>query len=118
MFCGTILLTKDNYYVGTSSDKLAEHLPHRPKHDKLLLSEMCKGQVVSDDAYNMLPLSIQKLITVGENPTIPITIQELANCQLLIVSRSIEEFLTGKKFRLDNFKLIVKDRKIEIWSKI
>jgi len=111
---GTILLTKNNYYTtGTSGN-----LPQRPKHDKLLLSEMCKNQIVSDKAYEMLPLSIQKFITVGENPTIPITIRELAQCQLLIVSRSSEEFICGKKFRLDGFKQIVKDRKIEIWSKI
>lgn len=109
---GTILLTHDNLYVD-----LHGNLPERPKHDKLLLSEICKGQVVSDEAYSMLPLSIQKLCTVGTIPTVPITIRELADCQILIVSRSPKSLLAGKTFRLDNFNLIVKDRKIEIWSK-
>lgn len=112
MFCGTILLTKDNFYVDINGN-----LPKRPKHDKLLLSEICRNQVVSDEAYNMLPLSIQKLCTVGTQPTVPITINELANCQILIVSRSTDEVSSGKTFRLDNFNLIVKDRKIEIWSR-
>lgn len=109
---GTILLTQDNFYVD-----LEGNLPPRPKHDKLLLSEICKGQVVSDEAYSMLPLSIQKLCTVGAIPTVPITIRELASCQILIVSRSPKSLLDGKTFRLDNFNLVVKDRKIEIWSR-
>lgn len=112
MRVGTILLTKDNCYINDFGD-----LPTRPKHDKYLLSEVCKGQVVSEEAYSLLPLSVQKICMVGAIPTVPITIKELSQCDILIVSRSAEDCLLGKTFRLDNFNLVVKDRKIEIWSK-
>ena len=109
---GTILLTRNNYYVDQSGD-----LPVRPKHDKMLLTEICARKTVSNAGYELLPPSIQKLCMVSDNPQVPITIQELSQCDILIISRSPKEFIGGKIFRLDNFNCIVKDRKIEIWSK-
>ncbi len=109
---GTILLTHNNYYVDQ-----AGNLPVRPKHDKKLLTELCIGKTVSNAGYELLPPSIQKLCMVSDRPIVPITIQELGQCDILIVSRSPQELVEGKVFRLDNFNCIVKDRKIEIWSK-
>ena len=111
MIVGTILLTKTNKYVDADGN-----LPKRPKFDKELLSGIIANGRVSDDAYSMLPLSMQKLVTVDiVCPNTPITINELANADLLIVSRSAEDFEDGKVFRLDNFKCLVKDRRIELW---
>lgn len=113
MIVGTILLTKDYKYV-TDDGKL----PKRPRYDKELLAGIIAGGKVSDAGYNMLPLSLQKLVTVSTVPNTPITIQELAKSDLLIVSKSLDSFEGGKVFRLDNFKLLLKDRKVELWMRI
>lgn len=111
MKVGTILLTKSNFYCNANGD-----LPKRPKHDKELLAGIIAGGRVSNAGYDMLPFSLQKLVTVDTIvPNTPITIRELAKSDLLIVSRSQEELEFGKQFRLDNFKLLVKDRKVELW---
>ena len=110
MIVGTILLTKSNKYVDNEGN-----LPKRPKFDKELLTSIVKGGIVSEEAYIMLPYSMQKLCTVGDY-SVPITIRELSKADLLIVSRSAEDFEGGKEFRLDNFKCVVKDRKVEIWT--
>ena len=113
MLVGTILLTKDNVYV-----KEDGKLPLRPEHDKELLKDICYNGRVSTRAYSMLPPSIQKVVETDDNVlSVPITIRELAEADLLIVSRSFE-LCRGKEFRLDNFKLILRDRKIELWRKI
>lgn len=110
MVVGTILLTKADKYVDASGN-----LPKRPSFDKVLLTSLCKNQRVSDEGYSMLPLSIQKIVTVDSTITMPITIAEIAKSDLLIVSRSQEEINAGKVFRFDNFKCLVKDRKVELW---
>jgi len=110
MIVGTILLTKNNFYTNAAGE-----LPKRPKFDKELLSGLIKGHRVSDEGYGLLPLSMQKLVTVSEELDMPITIPELAKAELLIVVRSLEELTIGKVFRLDNHKLLVKDRRIELW---
>jgi len=115
MKVGTILLTKSNKYC--NDDGI---LPKRPKHDKALLTELLKMEgIVSSDGYYMLPPSIQEHVVVtGDNANTdyaPVTIKELAKSELLIVSRSPEDFDGGKEFRLDNFKCLVKDRKVELW---
>ncbi len=111
MIVGSILLTKSNEYLTAEGT-----LPTRPKYDKLLLTELCKGELVSQEGYDLLPPSIQQICMVDHEPSMPITISELDKCDLLIVSRSsMATSGEGKKFRLDNFKLIVKDRKCELW---
>lgn len=111
MIVGTILLTKNNMYCNADGD-----LPKRPRHDKELLAGIIAGGRVSNAGYDMLPFSLQKLVTVDTIvPNTPITIKEIAKCNLLIVSRSQEEIERGRQFRLDNFKLLVKDRKVELW---
>jgi len=114
MVVGTILLTKSNKYV----DALG-NLPKRPKHDKELLAGMLEGKYVSREGYDLLPPSLQMLCWVnkGKLPECPITIRELAMADMLVISRSQEDFEGGKEFRLDSFRLLVKDRKVEIWVK-
>jgi len=114
MIVGTILLTKSNKYV----DELGV-LPKRPRHDKELLAGLIHSGRVSEEAYSMLPPSLQRLVFVDTVlPNTPITIRELAKADLLIVSRSSEDFVGGKTFRLDGFKCLVKDKKVEIWISI
>lgn len=111
MVVSTILLTKSNKYIDANGN-----LPKRPTHDKTLLAELVSSQLsVSEEGYNTLPPSIQKLCIVDTNYKMLITIPEIANSELLIVSRSTEDFEDGKEFRLDNFKCLVKDRKVELW---
>ena len=113
MLVGTILLTKDNVYVRDDG-----RLPMRPEHDKQFLKDLCTGGRVSDKAYMMLPLSIREVVEIDNKvPSVPITIKELAEADLLIVSRSYE-LCRGKEFRLDKFRLILRDRKIELWKRI
>lgn len=120
MKVGTILLTKSNKYVDAEGN-----LPKRPRYDKELLSGILETEgAVSSIGYDMLPLSIQRHVVVtsgGANTNYaPVTIKELSNAEMLIVSRSPEDFVadTGKVFRLDNFRCLVKDRKVEIWIRI
>jgi len=113
MKIGTILLNKDDKYI-----KGDGNLPHRPKHDKYLLSNLvAKEAIVSDKGYSLLPPTMQKLCIVGDS-NLAITIPELNSCDLLIISRSTEVFEGGKPFRLDNFKCLVKDRRLELWISI
>lgn len=109
---GTILLTQNDIYVKEDGS-----LPSRPKFDKNLLANLAKSNFVSQVGYDLLPKSIQHLVMVNDNYTYPITIEELNKCRILIVSRSRETAI-GKKFRFDNFKLLVKGRKVEIWISI
>jgi hypothetical protein len=112
MEVGTILLSKNNKYV----DDLG-NLPKRPSHDKEMLSALLSCQIVSPKGYKMLPPSLQAVCVNDpyKSPTFPVTIPEIATCKLLIVSRSAEEIAGGKVFRLNDFKCILKDRKVELW---
>lgn len=114
MIVGTILLSKNNRYIGATG-----LLPKRPKFDKKLLTELLayNGEV-SNAGYNLLPLSIKARVVVRSHYNVPITIKELNNCDLLIVSRSKERIKGGKKFRFKNFKNLVKTKKVEIWISI
>ena len=119
MVVGTILLTKTNKYVD-----MIGNLPVRPEFDKALLTGLIAGtSLVSEVGYALLPPSIQKTCSpekqVGSGkPYTPVTIRELAVADLLIVSRSPEDFDDGRVFRLDNFKCLVKDERIEIWMRV
>ena len=120
MIVGTILLTPSNKYVDEKGN-----LPVRPEGDKDLLLGLVTCTVVSEVGYTMLPSSIRNACNfmpdyehlVGHIPITPITIGELAEAELLIVSRSAEDFDLGKTFRLDKFECIAKDTKIELWRK-
>lgn len=113
MRVGTILLTKDNVYIRDDGK-----LPLRPDFDKELLMDICRGGRVSAYGYVMLPLSIREVVELDDKVyNVPITIRELAEADLLIVSRS-HELCRGKEFRLNKHKLILRDRKIELWRKI
>lgn len=112
---GTILLTHDNKYV-----KADGSLPARPDFDKELLTAVVNRGFVSHEGYKLLPPSIQK-VAYGPNLhyDTAITIRELAKCDLLIVTRSLELVDSdAKEFRMDAFSCVVKDRKLEIWRKL
>ena len=115
MIVSTIILTKDNFYVNSEGK-----LPARPDFDKELLSNIVTGQRVSDKAYEMLPRSMKKVVkfSMGMEPTVGITIKEIDGLtDLLIVVHSNEIITRGKQFRMDNFKLLVKDRKVSIYKR-
>jgi hypothetical protein len=112
MVVSTINLTYDNVYVNKDGK-----LPTRSSFDKELLTALCKNQIVSTKAYNMLPGSIRRDVTSTHKvePTIGITIDEIDGLtDLLIVVRSIDD-CKGKKFRFDRFRLITKQGEIELW---
>jgi hypothetical protein len=111
---GTILLSKDGKYI----DKDGK-LPPRPAYDKDMLRAFVKDNNVSLEGFAMLPPSIQGVVgeKASEGWTMPITILELAEADLLLINRYNEELEGGKIFRLDNFKCIVKDKQIELWIK-
>ena len=115
MKVGTILLTRSDKYVDAEGN-----LPKRLKHDKALLEGVLGTEgTVSSVGYDMLPPSIQRHVVVtGDDANTdyaPVTIRELDKAEMLIVSRSPEDFDIGEVFRLDNFRCLVKDRKVEIW---
>jgi len=112
MLVGTILLSKDYKYIDENGN-----LPKRPKFDKQFLATLIKGHKVSEEGYKLLPSSLQKLVMVDTPITMPITIKELAKSDLLIVVKSPEVLKNGKEFRLDSFKLLRKERTIELWIK-
>jgi hypothetical protein len=110
----TILLSQNDCYVSEDGK-----LPKRPIFDKELLNAFVKNQKVSKKGLNSLPPSMQKNLTIveNENITIGITIPEIASSNVIIIIRSDEILENGKIFRLDNFNLLVKTNKIEIWIK-
>lgn len=114
MKVATILLSSDNFYVNEDG-----FLPLRPSHDKALLTGLCEGEKVSELGYIMLPPSIQEVAHLTRSVDyVPITIKEIAEADLLIVSRSNDLIVRGKVFRLDKFKCILKDRRIELWKRL
>ena len=112
----TILLSKNGCYVDKDGN-----LPKRPKFDKELLTAFCKDQIVSEEGFNILPPSIQKVVKKQKDNdiTLGVTIPEIATySNVLLVIRSQEDIIDGKIFRLDNFKCLVKAGEIEIWIKV
>jgi len=114
MKIGTILLTKSHKYVDDFGN-----LPVRPDFDKKFLANFIEGGLVSERAFNLLPPSLKKLVKIGSNSEIntAIKIKELAECDLLVVVKSPKEIKNGKTFRLNKFKLLIEDTKIEIWKR-
>lgn len=114
MIFGTILLSNNNRYVDADGK-----LPERPKGDKQLLKTLVENNLVSQDGYNMLPPSMQKIATIthGE-PTLPVTIREINGLSdLLLVVRSYIVIPGGKEFRMDNFELISTSGQYSIYKR-
>lgn len=109
----TILLAEDNTYVKDGKLPVG-----RPNWDKDLLEALCTNEYISHAGWNILPRSIKKNANLGIEPTIGITIPEIAKSKLLLVVRAGNESNGGKKFRFTNFRRIVKTGQIEIWKKI
>ena len=118
----TILLDKNNHYVDHNGK-----LPERPKFDKKLLYAFCYNQIVSPAGYNLLPNSIRRVVTIAPRErsewnlytpqiTKGITIKEIADLStVLLIIRSKKTIKKGKKFRLNNFHNILKNKYIELW---
>lgn len=107
---GTILLTKNDQYLTDSG-----HLPQRPSGDKAFLRTVCLNGKVSRQGYELLPPSVRKVVTVDEDYTVPVTIRELAESDILLVNRSPKCFEAGCKFRLGNFRRLGIANNIEVW---
>jgi len=109
----TLLLTKDNVYVGETGK-----LPMRPEFDKDLLTGLAKGLAVSKAGYDMLPNSIKREVFCDQRePTFPVTVKEIdALADIILVVRS-NELCRGKEFRFDNFELMLRQRDIELWRR-
>jgi len=105
----TILLSSNDCYVNNNGN-----LPTRPSFDKELLTGICKNQSVSTDGFKMLPPSIRKSVNVLNTCTLGITIPEINNSDVILVIRS-NEIINGKKFRFNDFKLLVKENQLELW---
>ncbi len=112
---GTILLTTEDQYVVGEDDKL----PARPDFDKKWLTALAKDQAVSNKGYKILPSSIKKEVNCdGREIEFPVTIPEINGlCDVLIVIRSNEINAIGKVFKFTHFDRIIKDRKVEIWTR-
>ena len=96
---GIILLDKDNCYTYEDGK-----LPIRPSFDKELLKNLVKENIITLAGYSMLPKSIQDVATVGAQPTLAITIKEIANSHTLIVIKGGVRYTKCKgTFRLDKF---------------
>ena len=112
MKTATILLDQNDNYIMDSGK-----LPERPWFDKAYLKAFYNQQNVSKDGFNMLPPSIRNSVTCHEmydGDVTPTTIREIAESHLLIVIRSYEKG-EGKKFRLNNFKMMIQTEVVEIW---
>ena len=108
----TILLDKYNHYIDSEGDP-----PRRPSFDKQLLTAFCYNQFVSKKGFDLLPKSIQKFVTVDDNNiTRGITIKEISNLStVLLIIRSKKTIKRGKKFRLNCFNNLIKEKNIELW---
>lgn len=107
---GTILLSKDNKYL----DKDGK-LPARPRRDKDILKVIASQGIISADGAAILPDSIIDASVNRESKFVPITIQELAEADILLVNRSCEYCMDSKsEFRLDNYERL---ESCEVWIK-
>lgn len=112
MITAFIKLDEANRYVYDDGE-----LPTAARWDKELLTYAVSKSLISEEAYKILPPSMQKVahITHGE-PTLPIKVPEIAGlADLLIVTKVTISPRSGKKFRFDDFERIVKTGGLEIW---
>lgn len=118
MIVGTLLLDQNDVYAREDGS-----LPLRPSFDKQLLTGICEKQnaLCSLNTSEQLPPSITDILKGLNNKMYP---EDVAlspdmidkHAHLLIITRNNEEG-TGKKFRFDKFKRLVKMYDIEIWSR-
>ena len=114
MITTTLLVDTEDKYVYENGS-----LPMRTLWDKELLTSVITNGLVSQGGYDTLPPSLQKLVTIthGE-PTAPITIPEIDGLtDILLVTRVASKGQSGKRFRFNNFKCILKEERIEIWKR-
>lgn len=115
----TILLDPNDNYVDTNGK-----LPSRDSipYDKEFLKAFTLNQTVTQKGYDGLPPSMRKFLTVTDDIreiTMAVTIPEISKySDLLIVNRSTEVLENGKRFRLDDFKLLTKQGQLEIYTRV
>jgi hypothetical protein len=111
MTVATLLLDLHDKYVEGSGQ-----LPvGRPNWDKGLLAGLIDMNVISPAAAKMLPPSMCSGM-IDEEFTMPITIQEVNDtADMIIIVRAYSICPGGKKFRLDDYKQLVKSGRLEIW---
>jgi len=107
---GTILLDRNDNYVYENGK-----LPDRVDDDKEWLKYFLDKEVISFHAASLLPPSMLQNRLVGMRNTVPVTIKELAEADILIVIRNDVYNRAGKKFRLNAFKKLFNTREVEIW---
>jgi hypothetical protein len=110
----TILLDPNDKYICEEN-----RLPTRPLFDKELLYSLVKGETISQKGWEMLPPSMRADVILNDRvEPYPITVDEIgALTDILIVSRSNHSCKDGKVFRLDKFKLILKQPNLEIYRR-
>ena len=111
MTVATMLLDLDDKYVDADGN-----LPNmRPQWDKEFLRSLVSVNVVSYKGYCLLPPSMSGAM-IDEEYTLPLTVPEIdETADMLIVVRAYSLTQGGKKFRLDDFKQVVKSGQLEIW---
>jgi len=109
MLAGSLLLTATNGYVKSDGS-----LPDRPAHDKAFLKDCLTNELVSEAGYALLPASHKAVCSIGK-PSFAVTIEELSKADVLFIIRSPKDFTDGKYFRLDKFRCLMANERIEIW---
>lgn len=118
MTVGSVLLSKDGFYVGSKGE-----LPKRPNWDKTFIIELIRGKKVlcSKNTLVDLPKSILDSAYFTTNPNAEYDINFGISSfrykpDLLIVVRSTELLNTGKKFRLQGYNAIYKSTEMEVYT--
>lgn len=121
MKIGMVLLDEKNNYVYNDGK-----LPGRPAFDKTLLLDMAKGRKIlcSKNTLLNLPLSILEIGIFITDPNEDYdlnwgidTFKEIP--ELLMVTRGKYMGKPGKVFRMDNYRLIYKDKGgLELWTTV
>ena len=118
MTIGTVLLSKDNFYIGTKGE-----LPARPDWDKDFITNLIKGRKVlcSKNTLVDLPKSILDSAYFTTNPTLEHDINFGISSfkykpDILIVVRSNENLNAGKLFRLNDYTLIHCSTNMEVYN--
>lgn len=108
---GLILLDEYGRYLVNGE------LPKRPENDKELLTKFLTDAIVSDEAAEILPKSILNKAYVAPQPSAGVKIRELAECDILLVHRTVDNTDWTNKcrlFRLGNFKKLTG---VEVWMR-
>ena len=120
MTVGIMLLSSNDVYVSSTGA-----LPKRPRWDKTFLTDLIQGQRIlcSAETLKTLPESVLKKGYFTTDPTNDYDINfgiktfNTAPVDMLFVVRSNSE-MEGKKFRLDDYTLILKPTKsFEIYKR-